>query len=447
MARFGQNLLTCIHSKLTPNKADSIMRKTRLTQFSVLSISSLLLVNLVFAADIPRATPEEVGMSSERLEQINTVMQRHMDAGDIQGAVTAVARRGKLIHFESHGLMDVQNNKAMQEDSIFIMMSSSKPVLGVAAMMMIEEGLIRPEDPISKYIPEFADMQVAVLNTPVDENISPRRIDRENLPEHRFVPSHREITIHDLLTHTAGLGTGGLGTSLQTQAPFPLPSDRTLETEMARYASGALDFQPGSRWSYSGLVGLDVVARIIEIVSGQAFDQFIKERIFEPLDMNNTWFNVPEEYRDRRVVIDGRDMSRFFDNSTNYFSASAGLNSTAEDYLKFEQMLVNDGELFGNRLLSPRSIRMMGSDQAEGLYEGIGRVQDGLGFGYTVYVTEDPIAAGARRSAGAFGWMGAFGTRTWSDPEEELTGVLFLQQPHGGTQYDFENAIQQAIIE
>jgi CubicO group peptidase (beta-lactamase class C family) len=335
----------------------------------------------------------------------------------------------------------------MQEDSIFIMMSSSKPVLGVAAMMMIEEGLIRPEDPISKYIPEFADMQVAVLNTPVDENISPRRIDRENLPEHRFVPSHREITIHDLLTHTAGLGTGGLGTSLQTQAPFPLPSDRTLETEMARYASGALDFQPGSRWSYSGLVGLDVVARIIEIVSGQAFDQFIKERIFEPLDMNNTWFNVPEEYRDRRVVIDGRDMSRFFDNSTNYFSASAGLNSTAEDYLKFEQMLVNDGELFGNRLLSPRSIRMMGSDQAEGLYEGIGRVQDGLGFGYTVYVTEDPIAAGARRSAGAFGWMGAFGTRTWSDPEEELTGVLFLQQPHGGTQYDFENAIQQAIIE
>ena len=189
------------------------------------------------------------------------------------------------------------------------------------------------------------------------------------------------------------------------------------------------------------------MARIVEIVSGQAFDQFIKERIFEPLDMNNTWFNVPEEYRERRVVIDGRDMSRFFDNSTNYFSASAGLNSTAEDYLKFEQMLVNDGELFGNRLLSPRSIRMMGSDQAGGLYEGIGRVQDGLGFGYTVYVTKDPIAAGARRSAGAFGWMGAFGTRTWSDPEEELTGVLFLQQPHGGTQYDFENAIQQAIIE
>ncbi|MDA1371550.1 MAG: serine hydrolase [Proteobacteria bacterium] len=409
--------------------------------------AGLLLSNTTWAAEIPWATPEEVGMSSERLERINTTIQRHIDAGDIQGAVTAVARRGKLVHFETHGLMDEQNNRPMQADSIFIMMSSSKPVLGVAAMMMIEEGLIRPEDPVSMYIPEFADMQVAVLKQPVDENISPRQVDRDNLPEHRLVPAHREITIHDLLTHTSGLGTGGLGSSLQTPTSFPLPADRTLESEMARYASGALDFQPGDRWAYSGLVGLDVVARIIEIVSGQAFDEFIKERIFNPLDMNNTWFNVPQEYRDRRVVIRDRDMSPFFDNTTNYFSASAGLNSTAEDYLKFEQMLVNGGELFGNRLLSPRSIRMMGTDQAAGLYNGIGRIQDGLGFGYTVYVTQDPIAAGARRSAGAFGWMGAFGTRTWTDPEEELTGVLFLQQPHGRTQQDFENAVQQAIID
>ena len=414
----------------------------------VISSAGLLLSQIVSAAEIPWASsPEEVGMSSVRLEQINTVMQRHIEAGDIQGAVTAVARHGKLVHFKAHGLMDVENERPMQEDSIFIMMSSSKPVLGVAAMMMIEEGLIRPEDPVSMYLPEFADLQVAVLKDSIDENISPRRVDRTNIPEHRLVPAKREITIHDLLTHTSGLGTGGLGTLSGIQAPFPLPSDRTLETEMSRYASGALDFQPGERWSYSGLVGLDVVARIIEIVSEQPFDEFLQERIFEPLDMNNTWFNVPEEYSDRRVAIHGRDMSPFFDRTTNYFSASAGLNSTAEDYLKFEQMLVNGGELFGNRLLSPRTIEMMSSDQAGGLYNGIGRVQDGLGFGYTVYVTEDPDAAGARRSAGAFGWMGAFGTRTWTDPEEALTGVLLLQQPHGRTQYDFENAIQQAIID
>ena len=403
---------------------------------------------ITLAAEIPWASsPEEVGMSAERLEQINTVMQRHIEAGDIQGAVTAVARRGKLVHFEAHGLMDVEGERPMQEDSVFIMMSSSKPVLGVAAMIMVEEGLIRPEDPVSMYLPEFADMQVAVLKEPVDENISPQRVDRNNIPEHRLVPAKREITIHDLLTHTSGLGTGGLGSLVAERAPFPLPSDRTLATEMSRYASSPLDFQPGERWSYSGLVGLDVVARIIEVVSGQPYDEFINQRIFEPLDMNNTWFNVPEEYRDRRVVIKDRDMSMFFDRTTNYYSASAGLNSVAEDYLKFEQMLVHGGELFGNRILSPRTIEMMSSDQANGLYSGLGRTQRGMGFGYTVYAVEDKIASGARRSNGAFGWGGAFGTRTWSDPEEELTGVLLLQQPHRRTQYDFENAVQQAIID
>ncbi len=409
---------------------------------------ALVVPTITLAAEIPWASsPEEVGMSAERLEQINTVMQRHIEAGDIQGAVTAVARRGKLVHFEAHGLMDVEGERPMQEDSVFIMMSSSKPVLGVAAMIMVEEGLIRPEDPVSMYLPEFADMQVAVLKEPVDENISPQRVDRNNIPEHRLVPAKREITIHDLLTHTSGLGTGGLGSLVAERAPFPLPSDRTLATEMSRYASSPLDFQPGERWSYSGLVGLDVVARIIEVVSGQPYDEFINQRIFEPLDMNNTWFNVPEEYRDRRVVIKDRDMSMFFDRTTNYYSASAGLNSVAEDYLKFEQMLVHGGELFGNRILSPRTIEMMSSDQANGLYSGLGRTQRGMGFGYTVYAVEDKIASGARRSNGAFGWGGAFGTRTWSDPEEELTGVLLLQQPHRRTQYDFENAVQQAIID
>ena len=190
----------------------------------VISTASLLLTQIVSAAEIPWASsPEEVGMSSVRLEQINTVMQRHIEAGHIQGAVTAVARHGKLVHFKAHGLMDVEKDQPMQEDSIFIMMSSSKPVLGVAAMMMIEEGLIRPEDPVSMYLPEFADIQVAVLKDSIDENISPRRVDRANIPEHRLVPAKREITIHDLLTHTSGLGTGGLGTLSGIQAPFPLP--------------------------------------------------------------------------------------------------------------------------------------------------------------------------------------------------------------------------------
>ena len=406
----------------------------------------LNVVSWVSAAEIPAAAPEEVGMSSERLERINTVMQRHIDAGDIQGAVTVVARRGKVVHFETHGLMDVDNSRPMEPDAIHIMMSSTKPVLGVAAMMMIEEGLIRPEDPVSKYIPEFADMQVAVLSEPADENVSPYRVDPRNIPPHRLVAAVREITIHDLLTHTSGLASGGLGSAVQDRRQRD--PDATLERELPRYASYALDFQPGSRLAYSPGVGLDVVARIVEIVSGQSFDEFLQERIFDTLDMKNSYINVPPEYQRKRVIIADRDMSRFLDRPpTEYFSASGGLSSTAEDYLKFEQMLVNGGELFGNRLLSPRTVRMMGSNQIGDLYRGFSRNQEGMGFGYTVGVTVDAITSNARRSAGAFGWGGAFGTRSWTDPEEELTAVLFLQQPHGPTQYDFENAVQQAIIE
>jgi CubicO group peptidase (beta-lactamase class C family) len=414
---------------------------------SFVSLFTALAVNLAAAQEIPwAASAEEVGMSSERLERINQAMQRHIDAGNIQGAVTAVARRGKLVHFQTHGVMDVPNNRPMTEDSLFIMMSSTKPVLGVAAMMLIEEGLIRPTDPVSKWIPEFEDMQVAVLASPFDENISPLRVDPEDLPEHRLVPAYRQITIHDILTHTSGLASGGLGSAIST------PADRspgaTLANTVPKFGDYVLDFQPGTRWQYSAATALDVVARIIEIESGQSFPDFVKQRIFEPLGMNNTWWNVPAEYQDRRVVIVDRDMTRFFDvPDTTYFSGSYGLNSTAGDYLRFEQMLVNGGELFGNRLLSPRTVRMMGSNQAGDLYEGISLNIKGQGFGYTVAVSEDPIVSNQRRSAGAFGWGGAFGTRSYTDPAEELTAVIMLQQPYRAAQEDFENAVQQAIIE
>lgn len=411
-----------------------------------ISLFVFISANMAVAQEIPwAASAEEVGMSTERLERINQAMQRHIDAGNIQGAVTAVARRGKIVHFQAHGLADVENNRAMNDDNIFIMMSSTKPVLGVAAMMMIEEGLMRPSDPISKWIPEFKDMEVAVL-ADSDEEFSPMRVDPRNLPAHRLVPAAREITVHDILTHTSGLASSGLGSAISP------PADRrpgaTLENTVPKYGEYALDFQPGSRWQYSGGTALDVIGRIVEIESGLPFDQFVKERIFEPLGMTNTWWNVPPEYADRRVVIVDRDMSRFFDvPDTTYFSGSYGLNSTAGDYLRFEQMLANGGELFGNRLLSPRTVRMMGSNQSGDLYHGIGLNVKGQGFGYTVAVVEDPIVSDSRRSAGAFGWGGAFGTRSYTDPAEELTAVIMLQQPHREAQGDFENAVQQAIID
>ena len=396
----------------------------------------------IHGGEIPVGDAESVGMSTERLARIDTAMQRHIDAGDIQGAVTAVARRGKVVHFKAHGLMDVEAERPMARDAVFIMMSSTKPVLGVAAMMMIEEGLIRPNDPVEKYIPEFADMQVAVLAEPADEDISPFRVDRENPPAHRLVPAETPITIQHLLTHTSGLASGGLGSLVSGQG-----AERdTLASYIPTLGDMALDFQPGSRWTYSGGTGLDVVARIIEIVSGEPYDEFVQKRILDPLEMTDTHYNLPPAKESRRVVIAGRDLSRWM-GETTYFSGSYGLSSTAKDYLHFEQMLLNGGELFGRRLLSPRSVAMMGSDHLDGLYRGFTQTAKGQGFGYTVSVVLDPIAADSRRSVGAFGWGGAFGTRSWTDPAEELVGVIMLQQPYGPAQYDFENAVRQAIIE
>jgi len=424
--------------------------KNILMQF-FLSLHLCLCAGILVAQDIPwAASAEEVGMSSDRLERINDAMQRHIAAGTIQGAVTAVARRGKLVHFEAHGLMSVPDNRPMQRDSLFIMMSSTKPVLGVAAMMLVEEGLIRPSDPISKWFPEFAEMQVAVLAEPVDEDISPVRVSPFNVPAHRLVPSNREITVHDILTHTSGLASGGLGNAISADSIGRLDSRESLAKNVPEYANVVLDFQPGSRWQYSPATALDVIARIIEIESGVPFNEFVRARIFEPLGMNNTFWNVPEEYQDQLIEIVGADnatplVATLYDTShSTYFSGSYGLKSTAEDYLRFEQMLVNGGELFGNRLLSPRTVRMMASNQTKELFS---ETAEGRGFGYTVAISENPIVADQRRTRGAFGWGGALGTRSWSDPEEELTAVLLIQQPVRQVQNDFENAVQQAIID
>ena len=212
-----------------------------------------------------------------------------------------------------------------------------------------------------------------------------------------------------------------------------------------------LDFQPGTRWSYSPRTGLDVVGRIIEIVSETPFDEFLRERIFNPLEMNCSYFNLPSDKESKRVVMKGGDWAKLKGwGPTKYFSASGGLSSAAEGYLHFEQMLLNGGELFGHRLLRPTSVKMMSSNQVGELYSGpTGRKKGkkGMGFGYTVAVTLDPDAAANNRGKGAFGWGGAFGTISWTDPENELLAVIMLQQPHGRTQSDFGKAVRQAIIE
>jgi CubicO group peptidase (beta-lactamase class C family) len=240
--------------------------------------------------------------------------------------------------------------------------------------------------------------------------------------------------------------SSGLGSAVSGLAPRD--REATLASYIPTLGSVPLDFQPGSRWTYSPGTGLDVVARIIEIVSGTPFDEFVHERIFEPLGMKDTHFNVPQDKESRNVVIRGRNMGAWARRGpTKYFSASGGLQSTAADFLRLEQMFCNGGELFGNRLLSPRTVRNMASNHVGELFKGTDGTQAGNGFGYTVSVVMDPVAANSRRSMGAFGWGGAFGTQSWTDPQEELTAVLMLQQPYQSAQYDFGNAVQQAIID
>ena len=257
------------------------------------------------AEEIPAAPPEEVGMSSERLREIDAVMQRHIDSGKVQGAITAVARRGKVVHFMANGLMDVERGRAMQEDAIFRMASSSKPVLGVAAMMLIEEGLLSPTDEVAAYLPAFRDMQVAVLEEPADRDVSPLYVAKGKVPEHRLVPAERAITVHHLLTHTSGLASEGLGSAI-AELPEQGPA-ATLASRVPLYA-----------------VGHDVVARLIEVVSGLPYDEFVRTRILEPLGMTDTHFILPPEKESRRVVIHGLDARRSFWTRSPRRAAAAG---------------------------------------------------------------------------------------------------------------------------
>lgn len=407
---------------------------------------------------MPMAEAESVGMSTEGLSRIDDMMQEHIDAGHIQGGATIVARRGKVVHFSTHGEMDVEKGRAMETDAIYIMASSAKPVIGVATMMLIDEGLMSLSDPISKYIPEFADMKVAIPAEPGEgkgskewskdnENGTGKEWDKGkakgkgkewnnskgkgDVPATRLVPVDTPVTIHHLLTHTSGLTGGGIERS----------NEDTLATYVPKLAEAPLIFQPGTQWVY-GNVGIhSVLPRVIEIVSETPFYEFMRERVFNPLEMNNSYFYLPSDKQSKRVVLKDFDVSK---------KKGGGLLSAAEDFLHFEQMLLNGGELFGHRLLSPASVDLMSSDHVGDLFSTSGKgkkAQKGMGFGYTVAITLDPNLAGNNRGKGAFGWGGAAGTMSWTDPENQLVAVIMLQQPRGSMQSDFAKAIQQAIIE
>lgn len=428
-------------------------RRAPWTIVAVVLAVSLLAIPLV-AASLESGSPEDAGLSSERLRRIGEAMQRHIAGGAISGGVTAVARHGRLVHLEAHGLMDLESRKTMTTDAQFKIMSMTKPVVGVAVMMLVEEGKVRLDDPVSRFIPEFADLQVAVP-LPQGRGRGAGRGGaaaggggRGQAPPFYTMPASRPITIQDLLTHTSGLVSGTVSNA-ESARLAPAGPNATLADVIPKLGQVPLEFQPGDRWAYSAARGFDTLLYVVEKVTGQTAGQFLQERIFDPLGMRSTAFwageNNPRVVTLYQSTPDGlrRSENQTGVTSQTYFSGGGGLVSTAEDYLRFGQMLLSGGEFDGIRLLGPRTVDLMSSAVlADEMFGGPGR-----SFGLSMQVVNDPVAAGLRVGEGSFGWDGAYGTHVWIDPTNDLVGLVMIQTPVNQVSRDVENALMQAIVD
>jgi CubicO group peptidase (beta-lactamase class C family) len=435
----------------------------------LLSFSALMLalaINPVFGPvtgntknDPPVVAPETVGLAGNRLAHIRAVMNRHVAEKRIPGASGLIARRGKVAYQETFGMADVEAGKPMQMDTIHRIYSMTKPITSVAVMMLYEEGKFQLNDPVAKYLPEFAKMQIGV------EQKDPQT----GKPALKTVPAKRPITVRDLLRHTAGLTYGVFGDTLvdQEYRKAKILGQLNLAEFVTQLSAIPLQYEPGTRWHYS--VSVDVLGRLVEVLSGKSFDQFLQERIFIPLEMTDTGFTVPAGKKDRlaklytltkegklqpaQICSTRQECYEGFPNvvpsflqSMGMLSGGGGLVSTAHDYLRFCQMMLNQGQYDGKRLLSRKTVQLMSSDNL-GTIPGLG---PGTGFGLGFAVSKAPGEAGMMGSPGEYNWGGAAGTRFWIDPQEQLIGIFMIQiLPHTGLEYgsEFRVLTYQAIAD
>jgi CubicO group peptidase (beta-lactamase class C family) len=404
-------------------------------------------------AAAPTAKPEDVGLSTDRLKRVAELVQRHIAAGSFSGAVALVARNGRVGYHEAFGQMDLEAKKPMVKDGLFSIMSMTKPIIGVATLMMMEEGKVRLQDPISKFIPEWKNMTVAISlpAAPGAPGAGPApaaggRGGAAPDPRYYTVPVEREVQIRDILTHTSGV-VSGTNSNFANRAVAAAPKE-TLADYIPRVGKVPLEFQPGTRWAYSAATGFDVLSRVVEVASGMPIDRFVKQRIFDPLEMKDTTYIVPTG--NARLVklysrtADGLRPAQYpnFMNGV-YFSGGGGLFSTASDYAQFAMMLANGGELNGKRLLSPRLVELMASIFAPDTLPGRPK---GESFGLSVRVVNDPVARNSFLTEGSFGWSGAYGTHFWVDRKEKLVAVVMTQTSNQEFLRDFENMVMQAVV-
>lgn len=387
------------------------------------------------------------GMSEAGLDAVRAAVQQQIDNGIISGAVSAIARHGKLIYYEAQGFADPVARTPMRKDAIFRVMSSTKPVTAFAVLTLVDEGKLSLDDKVSKYIPSFGQPRVAVAPP---GNTDPAKV--------KIVPADRELVIRDLLTHTSGItnsgfdpsaGAAGLVNSIKRE-----PTD-TLETYVPRMGQSLLQFQPGTKFAYSPTDAFDVALYIVQLVSGMPADVYMQERVFAPLDMVDTHFKVPDAKRPRLVDIfsikDGHwsktpDILEMLAPPA-YLSGGGGLRSTVHDFMNFEVMLLNRGSFNGRQIVRPETVSMMNRNHVGRLFaDWLPAWTKNNGFGLAVRIAEEGNING--RTPGAFGWGGAYGTESWAEPALDLAGVFFIQMnpPPFGASGPFEKAARAAIV-
>jgi CubicO group peptidase (beta-lactamase class C family) len=383
-------------------------------------------VRSLAAQGLPRATPDAVGLSPERIGRLTGVLQAYVDSGRMAGAVALVARHGKVAYLGAVGWRDKESQAPMRDDAIFRIASQTKAIVSVAVMMLQEQGALLISDRVGKYLPEFQKTTVAVPRAGGGYDV---------------VPARRPITIRDLLTHTAGISYGdGPAKDRWEQARITgwyfADRDEPIGQTISRLAALPFDAQPGERWIYG--YSIDILGALVEKVSGQSLDAFLRSRILDPLKMADTHFYLPRDQRERLATVysakPGGGIERapdpggmvgqgaYVDGPRKSYSGGAGLLSTAQDYARFLQMLLNGGELDGVRLLSPNTVHLMTVNHVGGLYD-----QPGVGFGLGFSVVTDMGARGQPGSLGEFGWGGAYHSTYWVDPQEDLVVVYFAQ--------------------
>jgi CubicO group peptidase (beta-lactamase class C family) len=391
-------------------------------RYSLSIIFSLLFlfISSTTWAELSTAKPEDVGLSSERLNRLSGSLKAHIEKGVMPGSVAMVVRKGKIAYFESFGMRDLETKSPMQKDAIFKIYSMTKPIVSVGIMILQEQTRIFLQDPLSKYIPEFKEMKVIVEST--DSGTGEKTYSE--------VPAERQMTIQDLLRHTSGLTYSFFGNSkanmLYKEAGLSNP-DQTLSEMITKISKLPLAFQPGARWEYSRAT--DVLGRVIEVVSGMTLDKFLEENIFKPLQMNDTGFYVDEENLDR-VAMPGPKApwpSHYPTSVPKLLSGGGGLVSTAQDYSRFLQMLLNGGELDGVRILGRNTVEYMTANHLSSKIPKSLWMPEGVGFGLGFSVRELPGVVSIPGTVGEYWWAGAGGLFFFVNPREDLYAVHMTQ--------------------